>query len=121
MDTDYGERKRTSGWLLPEVMEGEVSDMAREIGIDPIWARFLLGRGFNWESLSESFFSSPSSRRGCGGRHPGSPGYFGKRPGGQFSNRDICGSGRGRDHFRCDVFAVLVAATTSSQGSSCEA
>jgi len=56
MDTDYGERKRTSGWLLPEVMEAEVSDMAREIGIDPIWTRFLLGRGFNWESLSESFF-----------------------------------------------------------------
>ncbi len=56
MDTEYESRKSKPGWLLPSVMESDVSDLAREIGMDPIWARFLLGRGFCWDSLDESFF-----------------------------------------------------------------
>ncbi len=57
---ESGER---AGWNIPSVEESGISAISRGLNVDPIWARILLGRGFDWDSLDSSFLhpSPPDS------------------------------------------------------------
>ena len=55
MNTQCEESGERSVWNIPSVEESDISVMAKGLDIDPIWARILLGRGFDWDSLGSSF------------------------------------------------------------------
>lgn len=61
-----GNEERT-GWHVPFVSEPDISAMSQDLEIDPIWARILLGRGFDQDNLQGSFLHPSPPGPACVG------------------------------------------------------
>jgi single-stranded-DNA-specific exonuclease len=59
MQSPRNEYDSPNGWSIPQIRDENILSMAKEMGTDPVWARMLLGRGFDGGSARRAF-TSPS-------------------------------------------------------------
>lgn len=59
MRSHFDGNEEKAGWHVPFVPETDISAMSEDLEIDPIWARILLGRGFDHDNL-HGIFLHPS-------------------------------------------------------------
>jgi single-stranded-DNA-specific exonuclease len=59
MRSHFDGNEEKAGWHVPFVPENDISAMSEDLEIDPIWARILLGRGFDHDNL-QGIFLHPS-------------------------------------------------------------
>ncbi len=57
MGSPRNEYDSPPGWAIPQVHDANILSLAREMGTDPVWARMLLGRGFDGRSAKRAFTS----------------------------------------------------------------
>ncbi|BAM06905.1 DHH family phosphoesterase [Leptospirillum ferrooxidans] len=57
MQSPRNEYDSPNGWSIPQIHDEKILSLSRELGTDPVWARMLLGRGFDGGSAKRAFTS----------------------------------------------------------------